>query len=88
MGSRRSKNQISIDILNAISSGEQKPTRLMYACNLSWTSTKETLDRLAASGLVDEINESQKRRRYCITVKGRDVVEYYARLQDLIQIPV
>ena len=88
MGSKRSRLQISVEVLAAIANGEQKPTRLMYACNLSWTSTKETLDRLAARGLVDEINENQKRRRYCITVKGRDVVKYYARLQDLIPISI
>jgi predicted transcriptional regulator len=88
MSSRRSRLQISIEILNAISGGEQKPTRLMYACNLSWNSTKKTLDRLAASGFVDEIYESKKRRRYCITVKGRDVVRYYAGLDDLMQISV
>ncbi len=88
MGSRRSRLQISIEILKAISSGEQKPTRLMYACNLSWSSTKKTLDRLAASGFVDEMDENKKQRRYCITVKGRAVVRYYAGLDDLMQISV
>ena len=88
MGSRRSQFQISIEVLTAISHGEQKPTRLMYACNLSWNSTKEILDRLAARGFVDELYEDQKRKRYCTTVKGRDVLGYFTGLKDLIQVPV
>ena len=60
----------------------------MYACNLSWISIKETLDLLVAKGFVDEMFENEKRKRYCITAKGRDVIENYAGLQDLIQVSV
>ena len=60
----------------------------MYACNLSWNSMKETLDLLVAKGFVDEMIENEKRRRYCITSKGRDIIGYYAGLQDLIQVSV
>ncbi len=87
MGSKRSRLQISIDVLTAISHGEQKPTRLMYACNLSWNPTRATLDTLVRNGFVDIIDEDKKRKRYCITVKGRDVLGYYTGLKDLIQVP-
>ena len=60
----------------------------MYACNLSWNSIKDTLDVLVARGFVDEMYEGQKRKRYCITAKGRDVIGYYAGLQDLIKVSV
>ncbi len=88
MSSRRSRLQISIEILNAISSGEQKPTRLMYACNLSWKSIRDSLGLLVAKGYVDELSENEKRKRYRITSKGGDVLSYYSGLQDLIQVSV
>ena len=88
MGSRRSRLQISIEILKAISSGEQKPTRLMYACNLSWNSIRDSLGFLVAKGYVDELSENEKRKRYCITSSGMDVLRYYSGLKDLIQISV
>ena len=85
MSPRRSRFQISVEVLTAISSGKQKPTRIMYACNLSWNSIKDTLDLLVAKGFVDEMYE-ERRKRYYITVKGRDVLGYYAGLQDLIKV--
>ena len=86
MSLRRSKFQISVEILTAISNGEQKPTRLMYACNLSWHSIKDTLDVLVARGFVDELFENEKRRRYYITAKGSAVIGYYSGLQELVQV--
>ena len=88
MGSRRSREQISIEILKAISRGEQKPTRLMYACNLSWNLTTASLDTLVRNGFVDITDEDKKRKRYCITVKGRNVLGYCTGLKDLMQVPL
>lgn len=88
MGSRRSRFQISVDVLTAVASGEQKTTRIMYACNLSWNSIKDTLDLLASKGYVDEMYENKNRKRYFITSKGREVLRYYSGLQDLVQVSV
>jgi len=46
------------------------------------------LDSLEAKGFVDEIEIDKKRKRYCITVKGRDVLGYFTGLKDLMQTPV
>jgi predicted transcriptional regulator len=32
--------------------------------------------------------ENEKRKRYSITAKGRDVLGYYSGLQDLVQVSV
>ena len=85
MSFRRSKFQMTIEVLSEIANEEQRPTRLMYACNLSWNSIKDTLDLLTAKGYIDEMYE-ERRKRYYITAKGRDVLRYYAGLQDLIQV--
>ena len=58
----------------------------MYSCNLSWNSIRDTLDLLSAKGYVDELIEDEKRKRYCISAMGRDVLGYYSGLQDLVQV--
>jgi predicted transcriptional regulator len=86
MSLRRSKFQISIEVLQAISHGEYRPTRLMYECNLSWNSIKDTLDLLESKGFIDEISGDEKRRHYCVTPSGREIIEYYSGLQELVHI--
>ena len=53
---------------------------------MSWNSIRDTLDLLSAKGYVDELIEDEKRKRYCISAMGRDVLGYYSGLQDLVQV--
>ena len=82
---RRSGFQIAVDALTVISEGEDRPTRIMYASNLSWNSLRSTLDLLVAKGYVEEVLVDQKHRRYTITGMGKDVLRYYDRLEALVQ---
>ncbi|MBN2336673.1 winged helix DNA-binding protein [Candidatus Bathyarchaeota archaeon] len=90
MSARRSKFQLSVEVLNQIKQGEKKPTRIMYSANLSWKSLKEILESLVAQGLVEEVvvSRSSKRakKRYDITQKGDNVLQYYSMVSDLIEI--
>ena len=90
MSARRSKFQLSVEVLGQIKRGEKKPTRIMYSANLSWKSLKELLESLVSQGLVEEIvvSRSRKRakRRYEITAKGENVLQYYNMVSDLIEI--
>jgi predicted transcriptional regulator len=86
MSLRRSSLQISIELLTAISHGEYRPTRLMYECNMSWKSIRNTLALLESKGLVDDLSVDEKRKRYCVTSKGRDVLGYYSGLEELVQV--
>ena len=86
MSTRRSSFQIAVDVLTVISRGEERPTRIMYASNLSWNSLKGTLDTLVGKGYVDEVSMNQKQKRYSISSKGRDVLSYYTRLESLVQV--
>ena len=90
MSARRSKFQLSVEVLGQIKRGEKKPTRIMYSANLSWKSLKEILESLVSQGLVNEIvvSRSSKRakKRYDITAKGENVLQYYNMVSDLIEI--
>ncbi len=90
MSARRSKFQLSVEVLGQIKSGENKPTRIMYSANLSWKSLKEILESLVSQGLVEEsvVSRTSKRakRRYGITPKGENVLQYYNMVSDLIEI--
>ncbi len=86
MSTRRSSFQIAVDVLTVIGKGEKRPTRIMYASNLSWNSLKGTLDTLVGKGYVDEVSMNQKQKRYSISSKGRDVLSYYTRLESLVQV--
>ena len=90
MSARRSKFQLSVEVLSQIKQGEKKPTRIMYSANLSWKSLKEILESLVSQGLIEEIvvSRSSKRakKRYDITPKGDNVLQYYNMVSDLIEI--
>ncbi len=91
MSRRRSKFQLFVEVLDCIKKGEEKPTRIMYNCNLSWKSLRDTLDDLTDQGLLDEtIIPSTKRskRLYSITKKGERVLKYYRMVSGLIEIDI
>ena len=88
MTARRSKFQISIEVLEAISQGEFKPTRLMYACNLSWSSMKDVLGLLETKGYIEDLSGDGKRKQLSITGKGTEILGYYDGLENLVQISI
>jgi predicted transcriptional regulator len=89
LSARRSKFQLSVEVLDCIKGGEEKPTRIMYNCNLSWKSLKEILDNLTEQGLLEEsVTPGKKRskREYNITMKGENVLKYYRMVSGLIEV--
>ncbi len=90
MSARRSKFQLSVEVLSEIKKGEAKPTRIMYGANLSWKSLKEILASLVAQGLVEEVvlrrGDKRTKKRYEITQKGENVLRYYNMVKGLIDV--
>lgn len=89
MSARRSKFQLSVEVLDSIKNGETKPTRIMYSCNLSWKSLKGILKNLTAQELLEEkVVEGKKRSKklYHITPKGENVLKYYRMVSGLIEV--
>jgi len=51
---RRSRLELYLDVLKAIKNGKEKPTRIMYEANLSWTSLNSITSFLVSQDLVEE----------------------------------
>ena len=89
MSQRRSKLEIRLKILDAVRNGVEKPTRIMYAANLSWKPTQRILSHLTEQGLVAEVSDTESvksRRKYRITEKGIAVLDYFDEAKKLLPI--
>jgi predicted transcriptional regulator len=88
---RRSKLEIYLDVLWTIKNGTRKPTRIMYGANLSWKPLQRILDSMVDQDLIREVKPAGKRDKrssvyYEVTQKGENVVRYFNRAKDLLEI--
>jgi len=78
---------IVLNVLSAVRDGVDKPTRIMYAANLSWKPTQRILRSLVDQEFLREIEDGRSKRtkrRYEITEKGVNLVRYFERAKDLL----
>ncbi len=91
MSKRRSMLDIVLDVLSVVRDGVDKPTRIMYAANLSWRPTQRILKMMVERGLlkvVETEGDGRTKRRYLITERGLNVLEYFERAKELLDLPV
>jgi len=90
MSSRRSRFEIYVDVLTEIMNGAKKPTKIMYGANLSYKPLKRILQSLLDQGLIEEeegrIRDKRTKVKYILTSKGLNVVKYYSKAKDLVEI--
>ena len=89
MSKRRSNLEIRLQILEVVKIGVEKPTRIMYAANLSWRPTQKILTILSEQGLLAEVrypDSAKSRRKYKITEKGVAVLDYFNKAKMLLPI--
>jgi len=85
MSRRRSRLEIMLGILAAIKGGVDKPTRIMYAVNLSWKPTKKILSDLVEQSLLEvRIASGLSKKRYVITEKGVNVLDYFEKAKEIL----
>jgi len=78
-----------LTVLGAVKSGIDKPTRIMYAANMSWNPTQRVLKKLVSEGHLEVIEEpsvQRAKKRYIITEKGASVLRYFRGAKELITI--
>jgi len=85
---KRSRLQIYFDVLEAISRGIAKPTKIMYETNLSWNTLCTVFNVLIDSDFMQE-EKKKNTKRYHITHKGKKALSYYRRsVEGLGTLPV
>ncbi len=88
---RRSRLDIVLNVLSTVKGGVDKPTRIMYAANLSWRPIQKILASMVEQGLLNEVTETgskRSKRRYEITEKGADVLRYFDNAKNLIDLEI
>jgi predicted transcriptional regulator len=78
-----------LTMLKVIRGGMHKPTRIMYAANMSWNSTQKVFDDLIDQNLIYVVEKPGKKRskkRYHITDKGVNVLEYFQGAKSLLKV--
>jgi len=74
-----------LEILEAVRGGEDKPTRIMYAVNLSWDPTQRILSNLVEQGLLEvKTTSGVSKKRYEITDKGINVFDYFKKANEIL----
>jgi len=86
MARKRERLEVIRDILKSIMSNKNiKPTRLLYASNLSPQMFKEYINELISKGFISlEINKKEK-KAFVLTKKGQDFLQEYRAIENLIE---
>ncbi len=87
MSPRRSQLEIRLNILSAVKDGVDKPTRIMYAANMSWKPVQKILSHLVEQGLLEvrmNTESRQSKKRYALTDKGANVLDYFEKAKEIL----
>lgn len=86
MVKKRERLEVIKDILNVIRENRQvKPTRLLYASNLSPQMFKEYINELISKGFIKlDISEDEK-KTFSLTKKGQDFLQQYRVIENFVE---
>ncbi len=86
MAKKRERLDIIRDILLAVREGRAiKPTRLLYASNLSPQMFKDYVDELLTKGFILFKTDAKDKKTISITKKGNDFLEEYRIIDNFIE---
>ena len=85
MNKKREHMQVIKDILNAIrESREIKPTRLLYASNLSPQMFKDYVDELLGKNFINIKTDEDGKKTISLAKKGNSFLEEYKTIEKFI----
>ena len=86
MAKKRERLQVIKDILRSIRENRQiKPTRLLYASNLSPQMFKEYVNELMKKGFIQMQEDKKGKKFFSITNKGNDFLQEYRVIENFIE---
>jgi predicted transcriptional regulator len=78
-----------LNVLSSVRDGLDKPTRIMYASNLSWNPSQRLFASLVDNGylrVIQALDNKSSRTRYEITEKGLKVLDYFNGMDEFIHL--
>lgn len=86
MGKKRERLEVIKDILEAIRDGRNiKPTRLLYASNLSPQMFKDYINELISKGFIKIENYEDGKKTFSLTKKGQEFIQEYRVIQNFVE---
>jgi len=83
---KRERLDVIRDILKTIRESRQiKPTRLLYASNLSPQMFKEYVNELLSKKFIKLDIDSKEKKTFSITKKGQDFLQEYKVIENFIE---
>lgn len=86
MVKKRERLNVIRDILKTIMENRQiKPTRLLYASNLSPQMFKDYINELISKGFINLDIDKKEKKTFSLTKKGNDFLQEYKVIENFIE---
>jgi predicted transcriptional regulator len=86
MVKKRERLEVIKDILESVREGRKiKPTRLLYASNLSPQMFKEYIDELMKKGFLSIETDKDNKKTFSLTKRGFDFLQEYKVIENFIE---
>ncbi len=86
MSRKRERLNIIRDILKAIRENRSiKPTRLLYASNLSPQMFKEYINELISKKFIRLDIDEKEKKTFSLTKKGQEFLQEYRMIEDFVE---
>ncbi len=86
MAKKRERLEVIRDIIQSISTSRQiKPTRLLYASNLSPQMFKEYVNELLSKGFIKFEIDKKEKKTFSLTSKGQEFLQEYRVIENFVE---
>jgi predicted transcriptional regulator len=86
MVKKRERLEVIKDILESVREGRKiKPTRLLYASNLSPQMFKEYIDELLKKGFLRLESDENEKKTFSLTKRGYEFLQEYKVIENFIE---
>jgi len=86
MAKKRERLEVIKDVLKSIRENKKiKPTRLLYASNLSPQMFKEYINELLSKGFINFDLDKKQKKTFLITKKGNEFLEQYKIIENFVE---
>ena len=86
MAKKRERLEVIRDVLKSISTNRKiKPTRLLYASNLSPQMFKEYINELLSKGFIQFEIDKKEKKTFSLTPKGQEFLQEYKTIENFVE---